>query len=123
MAALAVYGGTVTAGGTDGNLIGFADGKILLSGYRDKNTNTQVLGLRAPGGASFPVVNLNITVGGAQSSWIKLSTDGANFHSSVHINYMVNANVLLYVKASIPDDADYGIINGNYINFSYLGGV
>ena len=123
MSALAFYGGTVTVGATDGDLIPFDKNKLLLQGYRDKSSNTLILGLRAPGGANYPVINLFVTAGGPDSDLLEFSSDGANYYNKVHYLYIAGSNQLLYVRAKIPADADYGLHEGTYINFKYLGGV
>lgn len=122
MSALGIYTGSVTAGSTDGNLVNFDGGKILLSGYRDKTTAMQTLALRARAGSDYPVVNLHVSVTGPKSDWYLISMDGSNFVKSLAFPYICK-NVLLYVKAVIPEDADYGLLTGNYLKFDYLGGV
>lgn len=123
MSALAVYGGTVTVGATDGDLIPFDGDKIAFQAYREKTSDVTVLGLRAPGGANYPVINLFVTASGPDADWLEFSSDGANYAKKVHYLYLVGTNQLLYVRVKIPTDADYGLHKGTYINFKYLGGV
>ncbi|MCH4157640.1 MAG: hypothetical protein LKF34_03450 [Acidaminococcaceae bacterium] len=123
MSALAVYGGTVTAGATDGEQIPFDSEKIPFRAYREKTSDVTVLGLRAPGGADYPVINLFVTASGPAADWLEFSSDGASYSKKVHYLYIVGTNQLLYVRVKIPADADYGLHDGIYINFKYLGGV
>lgn len=120
--ALCVYNGTITPGGTDGDLISDTN-RILLKGSRDSQA-VRTLALRAPGGAEYPVVCLKEYIIGPQANWFEISFDAANFtHDKLQKFYIINENVLLYIRCNIPEDADFGNNEMNYLIFDYLGGV
>lgn len=120
--ALSVYNGTITPGGTDGDLISNTN-MVTLKGIRD-NQALRTLALRAPGGAEYPVVCLKTYIIGPQADWFEISFDAAKFTTGkLQKFYIVNENVLLYIRCNIPEDADFGNNEMNYLVFDYLGGV
>ena len=120
MSVLSIYGGDVTAGSIDGDLI-TTERKIALKGTRG-NPVTKTYALRAIS-TSKPACVVKITLDGPQKEWFAISLDGAKWGQRIDIPYIKDENVLFFIKCNIPEDADYGDNTANFLNLDYFGGV
>jgi len=121
MNALSIYGGAPTAGEQDGDLI-TNNRKIALVGARGLNTSVKVYAMRTPG-FTRPACIVRATFGGLNKEWFEVSLDRRNWGSGFICPYVAGSNVLFFIRANIPEDADYGDNINNYLAFEYKGGV
>lgn len=120
MSVLSIYGGEVTAGDVDGDLI-TNERKLALKGSRGTPI-VKTYALRTLG-TSTPAIAVKGTLGGPQKEWFALSLNGEAWSDKLDILYIEAKNVLFFIKCEIPEDADYGDNTDNYVNFKYFGGV
>jgi len=120
MSVLSIYGGEVTAGDSDGDLI-TNERKLALKGTRG-NPVILSYALRTIG-ASKPALVVKGTLDGPQKEWFSVSLNGESWSDRFDIPYIAGGNVLFFLKCDIPEDADYGDNTSNYLNLDYFGGV
>jgi len=120
MSVLSIYGGEVTAGDVDGDLI-TNERKLALKGTRG-NPVISTYALRTIG-ASKPALVVKGTLDGPQKEWFSVSLNGESWSDRFDIPYIAGGNVLFFLKCDIPEDADYGDNTSNYLNLDYFGGV
>ena len=121
MNSLSIYGGEVSAGAQDGDLI-TEQRKIALVGIRDADTGIKTYALRTMG-ADKPACIIKAILEGENADWFEVSADMANWDSFFTATYVRDANVLFFIRCNIPEDADYGDNSNNYLVFDYMGGV
>ena len=119
MSVLSIYGGEVTAGDVDGDLI-TNERKLALKGTRG-NPVISTYALRTIG-ASKPALVVKGTLDGPQKEWFSVSLNGESWSDRFDIPYIAGGNVLFFLKCDIPEDADgeveiYLDENDKVINF------
>lgn len=120
MSVLGIYGGEVTAGDIDGDLI-TNERKLALKGTRG-NPVTKTYALRTLG-TSTPACVVRGRLKGPNKDWFKVSVDGKVWSQRMDIPYIAGSNILFFIACNIPEDADYGDNINNYLEFEYFGGV
>lgn len=116
MAQLGLYGGTVTAGATNGTLIATSD-LLKYTGNKGALGDTVPYALRASLGAN--VYNVNLSVMGTNPDWIELSKDGETWAASLTFDNISDVNVLFFARANIPTGAAYNqvVLNSFFIKY------
>lgn len=117
---LHIYGGDIHAGAQDGDMI-TNERRITLAGLKDSST-AKMFALRAQS-ASYPACVVKTYFAGTEADKFELSLDGSNWVKKLSNVYIKDANILFFIRASIDEDADYGIHAGTYLVNDYLGGV
>ena len=120
MSVLSIYGGEVTAGAADGDLI-TNERKLALKGLRG-NPVTKTYALRTLG-TSTPALVVKMDIIGPQKEWFGISLDGSKWGNHLDVAYIKGENVLFFIKCNVPEDADYGNNLANFLVLDYFGGV
>lgn len=117
MATLGLYGGTVTAGGTDGALL-LTTNALKYTAEKGSLGDAVTYGLRCTTGARAYNVALSVT--GTNPDWIDLSTDGSTWQATVTFDQIGDTNTLFYARANIPADASYSQTVLNSLALKYI---
>ena len=117
---LHIYGGTVTAGSTDGDLITDSR-RLTLSGLRSGQP-VVMYALRAES-ADYPAVRIKSYFSGKNAALFQISGDKVNWGDVLHTTYVAGRNVLFWIRCTIPEDMAYGIHSDTDLICDYLGGV
>lgn len=113
MAQLGLYGGSVTAGATDGALLSTAN-PLKYAGLGDP----VAYALRCPNGEH--AYEIAISVAGTNPDWVKLSPDNIVWREAITIPQVGDINTLFYVKINIPEGAEYNQTILNTLLIKYL---
>lgn len=117
MAQLGLYGGKVTAGGTDGALLSTTNA-LRYDAERGTLGTPVTYALRCP--IETNVYNVAISIGGTNPDWVELSADGTIWGASVSFDNVGDINVLFYVRVNIPESAGYNQTVLNNMVLKYL---
>lgn len=117
MAQLGLYGGTVTAGGTDGALLSTTNA-LRYAVERGTLGAPVTYALRCP--IETNVYNVAISVTGTNPDWVELSTDRTTWGASVSFDNVGSVNTLFYVRINIPDDVAYNTTIVNSLVLKYI---
>ena len=101
---LAAYNGTVTAGGTDGDLVTTAN-PILLAANRGTVSAPVTVAVR---GDSVHHYLCNVLASGTNAERVHLSLDGVNWSQVVMLHQIATTNSLVYLRTDVLEDEDYG---------------
>ena len=105
MAQLSIYNGSVTSGGTDGTLI--TTGDILkYTGEKGELGTIVPYALRAA--LTTNVYNVSLSVIGSNPEWLQISKDGSTWGQKLEFANIGDTNTLFYVRANIPEGAEFG---------------
>lgn len=117
---LSIYTGTVTNGGTDGDLV-TNERRMTLSGLRGGQP-VKVFAFRAES-ADYPAVRIKAYFSGTNAGLWEISGDNVNWSSELHTVYVAGKNVVFWVRCTIPADMAYGNHTDTELVCEYLGGV
>lgn len=117
MAQLGLYGGTVTAGATDGALLSTAN-PLKYAGEKGALGNPVAYALRCPNGEH--AYEIAISVAGTNPDWVTLSPDNIVWREAITIPQVGDINTLFYVKINIPEGAEYNQTILNTLLIKYL---
>ena len=117
MAQLGLYGGTVTAGATDGALLSTTN-PLKYAEEKGALGDPVAYALRCPNGEH--AYEIAISVAGTNPDWVKLSPDNIVWHDAINIPQVGDINTLFYVKINIPDGAEYNQTVLNTLLIKYL---
>lgn len=117
MAQLGLYGGTVTAGGTDGALL-LTTNPLKYTAEKGSLGDAVKYALRCP--IETNVYNVAISVIGTNPDWLELSADGQTWSSTLSFDNIGSTNTLFYARAHIPADAQYSATIVNNLLFKYI---
>lgn len=101
---LAAYNGTVTAGGTDGDLVTTAN-PIVIAANRGAVSAPVTVALR---GDSIHHYLCTIVPSGTGAERIQVSLDSVNWSQSVLVQQIATSNSMLYLRTEVGEDEDYG---------------
>lgn len=104
MAQLGLYGGSVTAGATDGALLSTAN-PLKYAGEKGALGDPVAYALRCPNGEH--AYEIAISVAGTNPDWVTLSPDNIVWREAITIPQVGDINTLFYVKINIPEGAEY----------------
>lgn len=103
---IAIFKGTVTAGGTDGTEVSVGLWTVPIEATLHTGaSSTQTCAVRCATGCSASTVELT-----SVSSWLKLSTDNTTFSDSITLNNVGDTNKLFYVMMTAGSNV--GVENG-----------
>lgn len=117
MAQLGLYGGTVTAGGTDGALLSTTNA-LKYAAEKGSLGQPVAYALRCPIETNVYNVSLNIT--GTNPDWVELSADKQTWISALNFENIGSVNVLFYVRINIPAEAEYNSTIVNSLVLKYM---
>lgn len=117
MAQLGLYGGTVTAGATDGALLSTTN-PLKYAGEKGALGDPVAYALRCPNGEH--AYEIAISVAGTNPDWVKLSPDNIVWRDAINIPQVGDINTLFYVKINIPGGAEYNQTVLNTLLIKYL---
>lgn len=117
MAQLGLYGGTVTAGATDGALLSTAN-PLKYAGKNGAHGDPVAYALRCPNGEH--AYEIAISVAGTNPDWVTLSPDNIVWREAITIPQVGDINTLFYVKINIPEGAEYNQTILNTLLIKYL---
>lgn len=117
MAQLGLYGGTVTAGATDGALLSTAN-PLKNAGEKGALGDPVAYALRCPNGEH--AYEIAISVAGTNPDWVTLSPDNIVWREAITIPQVGDTNTLFYVKINIPEGVEYNQTILNNLLIKYL---
>lgn len=117
MAQLGLYGGSVTAGATDGALLSTAN-PLKYAGEKGALGDPVAYALRCPNGEH--AYEIAISVAGTNPDWVTLSSDNIVWHEAITIPQVGDINTLFYVKIHIPEGVEYNQTILNTLLIKYL---
>ena len=106
MAQLSIYNGSVTSGGTDGTLITTGDILKYTGEKGELGTIIVLYALRAA--LRTNVYNVSLSVIGSNPEWLQISKDGNTWGPKLEFANIGDTNTLFYVRANIPEGAEFG---------------
>ena len=130
MAQLGLYGGSVTAGATDGALLSTANplkyagekgslgDPVAYAGEKGSLGDPVAYALRCPNGEH--AYEIAISVAGTNPDWVTLSPDNIVWREAITIPQVGDINTLFYVKINIPEGAEYNQTILNTLLIKYL---